>query len=69
METRIASVGPIGSAAADVEVCAHSAQLEGIALSPDAEDGVGYIGSVAANNLSFTQTQGAATQAEPGTQV
>lgn len=36
-------------------------QLEGIALDPDAENGVALIGSMDANNLAFTQTQ--ATQA------
>lgn len=36
-------------------VCA--AQLEGIALDPDAENGVATIGSVDANNLGFSQTQ------------
>ena len=33
-------------------------QLEGIALDPDAENGVASIGSMDANNLAFTQTQG-----------
>jgi hypothetical protein len=37
-------------------------QLEGIALDPDAQNGVATIGSVDANNLAFSQTQ-AATQA------
>ncbi len=36
-------------------------QLEGIALDPDAENGIASIGSMDANNLAFTQTQ--ATQA------
>ena len=37
-------------------------QLEGIALDPDAENGVASIGAMDANNLAFTQTQ-QATQA------
>ena len=38
-----------------------SVQLEGIALDPEAENGIASIGSVDANNLGFSQTQ--ATQA------
>lgn len=40
-------------------------QLEGIALDPDAENGVASIGAMDANNLAFTQTQ----QATQATQV
>lgn len=43
-------------------------QLEEIALDPDAEEGKGSIGSTAALNMNFTQTQ-AQTQAQTqGTQ-
>ena len=44
-------------------------QLESIALSPDAEDGIGYLGSLQANNLNFTQTQAQASQAPGSSQV
>lgn len=40
-----------------------------IALDPEAEDGKGSVGSTAALNLDFTQTQTQATQATQGTQT
>ena len=49
--------------------CVCLGQLEGIALSPDAQDGIGYLGSLQANNLTFTQTQAQASQAPGGSQV
>ncbi len=50
-----------GVAASAVSDVYSPMQLEGIALDPDAENGVASIGSMDANNLAFTQTQ--ATQA------
>ena len=47
------------------EIALAAVQLETIALSPDAEDGIGYIRSTTANNMNFSQTQ-AATQATQG---
>jgi hypothetical protein len=42
-------------------------QLEAIALDPEAQEGIGSIGSVRADNLGYSQTQ--STQAPQSSQV
>jgi len=70
MWTAEAGLGPPPGLFSASLVLTHYAgmpQLEEIALDPEAEGGKGSIGSTAALNLEFTQTQ--ATQASQGTQT
>ncbi|CAL5221945.1 g4221 [Coccomyxa viridis] len=59
----------LGSSFSAPQIAFLKTVLEGIALDPDAENGVASIGSMDANNLAFTQTQATQATQAPATKL